>query len=153
MVPLMLLATASLDALDRSSSGRTITWLRTPTRPFSRRQPRKLPFFPFPLFLVIASPAFGLEIVHVYVLAFLDALHEAPDVLAVLDGGVALLEVGERHLVADGNVVLHRNREARIVLGHDAKGFGAGLKVFDHDHRHVVLGAMREHVRNARLRA
>ena len=36
-VPLMLCATASAAALDRSSSGRMITWLRTPTRPFSRR--------------------------------------------------------------------------------------------------------------------
>src|SRR6478672_6628439 len=37
----MLLATASQAALERSSSGRMTTWLRTPTRPFSRRQPMK----------------------------------------------------------------------------------------------------------------
>src|SRR6185295_280317 len=41
-VPLTLLATASHAAFERSSSGRMTTWLRTPTRPFSRRQPRKL---------------------------------------------------------------------------------------------------------------
>ncbi len=35
----MLLATASQAAFERSSSGRMTTWLRTPTRPFSRRQP------------------------------------------------------------------------------------------------------------------
>src|SRR6266567_3391272 len=44
IVPLMLLATDSHAAFDRSSSGRMTTWLRTPTRPFSRRQPWKLPF-------------------------------------------------------------------------------------------------------------
>ena len=36
-VPLMLLATASATAFERSSTGRMMTWLRTPTRPFSRR--------------------------------------------------------------------------------------------------------------------
>ena len=35
--PLMLFATASAAAFERSSSGRMMTWLRTPTRPFSRR--------------------------------------------------------------------------------------------------------------------
>jgi hypothetical protein len=43
----MLLATASQAAFDRSSSGRMTTWLRTPTRPFLRRQPQNVspPFF------------------------------------------------------------------------------------------------------------
>ena len=36
IAPLMLFATASLAAFDRSSTGRMMTWLRTPTRPFSR---------------------------------------------------------------------------------------------------------------------
>src|SRR6476659_1600584 len=40
--PLTLCATASAAALERSSTGSTITWLRTPTRPFSRRYPQKL---------------------------------------------------------------------------------------------------------------
>ena len=40
MAPLTLPATASQAALERSSSGRMTTWLRTPTRPFSRRYPQ-----------------------------------------------------------------------------------------------------------------
>ena len=36
-VPLMLWATASAAALEMSSTGSTMTWLRTPTRPLSRR--------------------------------------------------------------------------------------------------------------------
>src|SRR5688500_5831869 len=65
----MLFATASQAALERSSSGRMMTWLRTPTRPFSRRQPQNvaLPFFlatdlpvlPFLLdfFAIVISPS------------------------------------------------------------------------------------------------
>ena len=51
----MLLATASQAAFDRSSSGRMTTWLRTPTRPFSRRQPQN---FSLPFFFAIALPFF-----------------------------------------------------------------------------------------------
>ena len=36
IVPLMLFSTACAAALERSSTGRMMTWLRTPTRPFSR---------------------------------------------------------------------------------------------------------------------
>src|SRR5215472_6961449 len=64
----MLLATASQAALERSSSGRMTTWLRTPTRPFSRRQPRKrrpdLRDFPFALRLAFRADFcldFGLD--------------------------------------------------------------------------------------------
>src|SRR5215813_1642868 len=118
MVPLMLWATASLAALERSSSGRTMTWLRTPTRPFSRRHPKKLPL----PFFAILSPALGFQIVHVHVLAGGDVLHDAADVLAVLDRGVAGLEIGQRHLVADRNVMLDGDRERAVVLRHDAEG-------------------------------
>src|ERR1700704_5684122 len=40
----MLFATDSQAEFERSSSGRMTTWLRTPTRPFSRRQPENLMF-------------------------------------------------------------------------------------------------------------
>src|SRR5712671_7834733 len=40
----MLCATDSQAELERSSSGRITTWLRTPTRPFSRRQPENVMF-------------------------------------------------------------------------------------------------------------
>jgi hypothetical protein len=36
IVPFMLFATASHAAFEMSSTGRTMTWFRTPTRPFSR---------------------------------------------------------------------------------------------------------------------
>src|ERR1700688_743025 len=51
----MLLATASQAALERSSSGRMTTWLRTPTRPFSRRQPENF-MFDLPLGLRLEFP-------------------------------------------------------------------------------------------------
>ena len=37
-----LVATASQAAFEMSSTGRITTWLRIPTRPFSRRYPRKV---------------------------------------------------------------------------------------------------------------
>src|SRR6476619_957306 len=89
-VPLMLWATASHAAFDRSSSGRITTWLRTPTRPFSRRQPRKLRLLPLlrrlPLVFVAMelwpSPALGLEVLDVDVLAHAGVGDHAADVLA-----------------------------------------------------------------------
>src|SRR3712207_6743776 len=55
----MLLATASQAALERSSRGRMTTWLRTPMRPFSRRQPQNFRLecpFVFPFACAMASP-------------------------------------------------------------------------------------------------
>src|SRR3979411_752932 len=40
----MLFATDSQAEVERSASGRVRTWVRTPTRPFSRRQPENLMF-------------------------------------------------------------------------------------------------------------
>src|ERR1043165_1429640 len=60
MVPLMLLATASQAEFDRSSSGRMMTWLRTPTRPFSRRQPKNVRS-EWPFFFATALPFFFLD--------------------------------------------------------------------------------------------
>src|SRR5688572_17727065 len=54
----MLFATASQAALERSSRGRMMTWLRTPTRPFSRRQPWKVVALPFFLETGFALPFF-----------------------------------------------------------------------------------------------
>src|SRR5882672_8803668 len=113
-VPLTLLATASLAAFDRSSSGRITTWLRTPTRPFSRRQPRKLRLLPLlrRLPLVFAaivwgpSPALGLEVLNVDMLAHGRVGAHAADVRAVLEDRLAFLEGLEGHLVADRDVVL-----------------------------------------------
>src|SRR6266511_2352882 len=151
MVPLMLWATASQAALERSSSGRMTTWLRTPTRPFSRRQPMKVPFF----FAMMRRPlpALGFEIVDVHVLALLDVLHEAADVLAVLDGGIALFQVGERDLVTDRDILLHGHGERRVVLRHHAEGLGAGRQSLDHHAGDIVLGAMRQDVGDAVLLA
>src|SRR5688500_20381607 len=108
----MLLATASQAALERSSSGRIRTWLRTPTRPFSRRQPRKLRLDLARLPLLFAAmafrplPALGLEVLHVHMLARARVGRHAADILAVLDDRLPLLERLQRHLVAARDVRL-----------------------------------------------
>src|SRR5687768_13013838 len=126
----MLFATASQAALERSSTGRTTTWLRTPIRPFSRRHPSKDAFFRFmpirrfPSF----SPALGLDVVDVQVLAGADGLDRAADVHAVLDDRLAFLDRPDRQLVADRDVVLRVELD-HLALVHDPAGeLRAGLQ-------------------------
>src|SRR6516165_1051397 len=151
-VPLTLLATASQAALERSSSGRITTWLRTPTRPFSRRQPRKRksgfarPRLPFDL-LAIVSPALGLEILHVHVHADVRIGDHLADVFAVLDDGVARPERAQRYLVTDRNVLRGLERDGLVGLGDDAEHLGATLQPLDDDDADVVLRTVNQEVR------
>src|SRR6195256_4173064 len=114
----MLFATASHAALERSSSGRMRTWFRTPRRPSSRLYPRNVALLRS-MFCDLhgtlgTSPAFGLDIVHVGVLAHLDRRKGAADVHAVFDHRVAALELADRKLVADGNIVLHADLDLLV---------------------------------------
>src|SRR2546423_10523941 len=104
MQPLMWCSTACAAALERSSTGRMITWLRTPTRPFSRLYPWKVDL-PRLMSTVISfdgasrprylprrrfatpSPPLRLDVVDVGMLAHLDRRHDAPDVHTILDDG------------------------------------------------------------------
>src|SRR5262245_5159772 len=148
----MLLATASQAALERSSSGRMRTWLRTPTRPLSRRQPRKLKLlrdlarlpFAFVAIAVSLSPPLGLEVVHVHVLADSGIGNHAADVLAVLDDGVALFEALQRHLVADGNGGFRLELQRLIGFCDDTQHVGAAGEPFDDDDAHIILGAVNQ---------
>jgi hypothetical protein len=89
--------------------------LRTPIRPFSRRQPSKV------------------DVVHVQVLAGADRLHRAADVHAVLDDRLALLDGPDRQLVADRDVRLRVELD-HLVLVHDPAGeLRAGPQAL-HDH-------------------
>src|SRR5436305_1055767 len=60
------------------------------------------------------SPPLGLHVMHVDVLAAADVGDGAADVLAVLPDRLAVLDVDERHLVADRNVVAGAQAEVRI---------------------------------------
>src|SRR2546423_2774734 len=118
MQPLMWCSTACAAALERSSTGRMITWLRTPTRPFSRLYPWKVDL---PRLMSMASPPFRLDVVDVRVLAHLDRRHHAPDVHAVLDDRRFLRQRADGELVPDGNV-RHRLHLDLLVLVHDPAG-------------------------------
>src|SRR2546430_9456358 len=67
------------------------------------------------------SPALGLDIVHVGVLAHLDGRNRATDVHAVFDHRVAALELADRELVAHGNVALRANLDLPVLV-HDPSG-------------------------------
>src|SRR6266545_95209 len=119
----MLFATASHAALERSSTGRTRTWFRTPTRPLSRLYPWNVALFRSIALrpLEWLSPALGLDIVHVGVLAHLDGRNRAADVHAVFDHCVATLEFADRELVTYGDVALRADLDLPVLI-HDPSG-------------------------------
>ena len=57
-------------------------------------------------------PAFRFAIVGVDMPPFGDVRDDLTDVLAVLDGGIAVFEILQRDLVADGNVSARRQAES-----------------------------------------
>src|SRR3546814_196670 len=99
----MLLATFSQAALERSSSGRITTWLRMPTRPFSRRKPRN--------FCALISPPLGLHVLGMDVAALGDLRHGLADVGAVLEDGIARGDIRQGDLVAERD---GRSEERRV---------------------------------------
>jgi hypothetical protein len=72
------------------------------------------------------------------------------DVLAVFDGGVALLQVLQRDLVADRHIALGGQAEGGIVVGDAAQHVGAGGQALDHDDPDIVGLFMDEKVRDFR---
>src|SRR6266581_7810829 len=82
----------------------------------------------------LLSPALGLDIVHVGVLAHLDGRNGATDVHAVLDHRVATLEFADRELVAYGNVALRTDLDFPVLV-HDPSGqLLPCLHTLDDDH-------------------
>src|SRR3569833_553851 len=173
IVPLTLCATASLAAFDRSSSGRMMTWLRTPTRPFSRRYPRNVvsleimmdlslewvsngmlalrrPAAAMPL-AILPLPAHGLDVVDVRMLAGAHAGHHLADVLAILDHGVAYRHVLHRDLVPDRDVLQRLDTDRAVVVHDPGIQFGSGLDAFHDSHRDCVIGVVQHNVNHRSL--
>src|SRR5882762_6644611 len=138
----MLFATASHAALERSSTGRTRTWFLTPTRPLSRLYPWNVALLRSMLCEpcgTLLSPALGLDIVHVGVLAHLDGRNGTADVHAVFDHRVATSEFADRELMAHGNVALRADLDL-LVLVHDPAGqFLPCLRTLDDDHSDGIV--------------
>src|SRR5215207_1713400 len=85
---------------------------------------------------------------HVNVLALADIGDGPADVLAVFPDGVAVLDVGDRHLVADRNVVPGDEAEVGVVVGHDAEHVGPGREALDDDDADRVLHVVNEQMRS-----
>jgi hypothetical protein len=77
-----------------------------------------------------------------------DVGDDLADVLAVLDGGVARLEVLQRDLVADGHIGAGGQAEGGIVMGDAAQHVGAGGQALDHDDADIVGLVMDQQVRD-----
>src|SRR2546428_12274277 len=85
------------------------------------------------------SPALGLDIVHVSVLAHLEGRNGATDAHAVFDHRVATLEFADRELMAYGKVALRADPDL-LVLVHDPAGqFLSCLQPLDDDHSDGVV--------------
>src|SRR6185369_6892837 len=91
----------------------------------------------------------GFDVVHVDVLALADAFLGDADVLAVFPDRVALLDIGERHLVADRHVHLRFQLERRVVVGDHAQHVGAFFQALDHDDADSVLPVVYQQLRNS----
>src|SRR5258708_1269755 len=85
------------------------------------------------------SPALGLYIVHVGVLPHLDGRNGAADVHAVLDHGVAVLQLSDRELVADGDIVLRADLDVFVLVHDPADQLLPCLHALDDDHSDGVV--------------
>mmetsp|Transcript_27718 Transcript_27718/g.51572 ORF Transcript_27718/g.51572 Transcript_27718/m.51572 type:complete len:93 (+) Transcript_27718:5249-5527(+) len=88
-----------------SSTGKMITWLRTPTRPFSRRNPWKVMLEYFDAMVSGSLPAFGFAIVSVDVRTLGDVGDDLANIFSVFDCGASVFQVGQRDLVPNRHVV------------------------------------------------
>src|SRR5258705_11209203 len=64
--------------------------------------------------MLMSSPAFRLDVVDMGVLAYLDGRHGPADVDAVLDHRVVGLQLADRELVADRDVVFFMDQDKEI---------------------------------------
>ena len=81
---------------------------------------------------------------HVDVIALPGVFHNAANVDAILDDGVVLLQVDERNLVADRNVMPAFEPRCRVILRDDAQHVRTSCQVF-HDHdADVIFRAMHQ---------
>src|SRR6266481_9458321 len=89
--------------------------------------------------MLMSLPALGLDIVHMGVLAHLDGRNGAPDVHAVLDYGVVALELSDRELVADGDIVLRTDLDVLVLVHDPADQLLPCLHALDDDHSDGVV--------------
>src|SRR5260370_31368842 len=89
--------------------------------------------------MLMTLPALGLDIVHVGVLTHLDGSHGPADVDAVLDHRLVGLQLADRELVTDRDVVFRTDLDL-LVLVHDPAGqLLPRLHALDDDHSDGVV--------------
>src|SRR5262245_58323908 len=88
------------------------------------------------------SPPLRLDVVHMRVLPCLDRRHDLADVHAVFDHGVAELQVLERDLVAERNILDASERDLAVLVEDQPGERLSGLNAFDDDHRDRILGVV-----------
>src|ERR1700738_2236271 len=86
----------------------------------------------------MTSPALGLEVVGMDVIALADGSDDATYVLAVFDDRFADREVAQRDLVADRHILVVYGARLAVILGHDAQEIGPRGEILDHHDPDVV---------------
>ncbi len=88
------------------------------------------------------SPPLGLDVVHVQMFAQFDRRDRAADIGAVLDHRVVVLQIANRYLVTDWNVIQHLGKK-RLVLIHDpACQLVTRTDAFDYHHAYRIMLVM-----------
>jgi hypothetical protein len=86
----------------------------------------------------MTSPALGLEVVGMDVIALADGSDDATYVLTVFDDRCADREVAKRDLVADRHILVVYGVQLAVILGHHAQQSGAGGEILNHHDPDVV---------------
>jgi hypothetical protein len=95
----------------------------------------------------MTSPALGLQVVGVNVIAFANGGNDAAYILAILDDRVTDGEVLESDFVPYGHVLVVNCTHLAVILGNDHEQVGTGLEIFDHHDAHVIAVVVDQQVR------
>src|SRR5688572_26806802 len=89
--------------------------------------------------LVLRLPALGLDVMHVGMSPRLDVGGRAADVVPVLDYRISALDVLQRNLMADRNILLSLERDGAILVHDPAGQVLAAFHTLDDDHCDSVV--------------
>ena len=89
-------------------------------------------------------PPFGLDVVDMKMLALTDGFDNLPDIGAVLEDGVADIQILESDLVSDRNVIENLERNGLVLFHDPASQFLTGLHAFHGDDADAVAVFMNQ---------
>ena len=89
-------------------------------------------------------PPFGLDVVDMKMLALTDGFDNLPDIGAVLEDGIADIQILESDLVPDRNIIENLERNGLVLFHDPASQFLTGLHAFHGDDADAVAVFMNQ---------